>query len=593
LVPWELEGVVLKAMARRREERYGDVRTMATDIEAFLSGRTVSAVDYTRWQLWSKFARRHWRSLAAATVVLVTILSALGYGIVVAQQQAAFERTERAKTEAQKQEAQRERTKAVAKEQEAQREREQARTNLAKAKQLGALRTISSMQRQVERQLGWTPLAYDGEELRGDLAHPPTLQRLAQAVAAIDTWQTELAVLRGRQKEFREALAAVPNADENTPAEERAWLELQRQIYQQILDGIRALDETRPLVRQWHQACQARQQQPEDAPLWSATAARIATNPLYRLGLRLGQVSVLQAQVDLVPLGPDPTSGLEEFAHLGSGTTVSRDRNERLVLEETSGIVFVLIPAGRYWIGATQETDPRAKAEEHPRHEVSLDAFFLAKHELTQAQWVALGGRNNSQLRAGQVAGHVRVTGRHPVESVSWLECVTLLGHHGLVLPTERQWEAAARGGRETPWWTGTTAGTLADAENIADASTRMLIVSAQMTERHDDGQPLTAPVGSYRRPHPLGLHDMLGNLREWCRDVFESDAYSRSLPPLDRQGCRMPQPSEEARVRTFRGGCWFDHAASARASIRFSSQPAYRDYTLGCRPSRFVISHC
>jgi formylglycine-generating enzyme required for sulfatase activity len=563
---------------------------MAADIEAFLSGRTVSAVDYTRWQLLRKFAQRHWRSLSAAAVVLVTILGALGYGIIIAQRQASFERSERAKTEA-------ERQKAVAQEQEAQRERqvaqqerEQARANLDKAKQLGALQTIGSLQQRYQRQLGWTPLAHDGNELRGDLAHPPTAQRLAEAIATIDTWEAELASLRARQPAFRAALAVVPPVDANTPVDEQAWIKLQREIYHQILDGIRTLDEMQSNARQWRQACQARRRQPVDASLWAAASARIAANPRYRLGLRLGQASDLQAQVDLVPLGPDPSSGLEEFAHLGSGTMVTRDHGGRLILGETSGIVFVLIPAGRYWIGSARESEPLAQANEDPRHEVDLNAFLLAKHELTQAQWVELGGKNTSFFRAGQVIVSVRMTGRHPVEQVSWVECVELLGRHGLVLPTERQWEIAARGGRDTPWWTGTTAATLADAENVADASARRSVSGLGSTDSHEDGHPVTAPVGSFVRAHPLGMCDMVGNVREWCRDIYDEDAYGRLDLPLDRQGWRAAQPTADARLRVSRGGCWVGRAIGGRSAYRTGDAPGYRIYSLGCRPSRPIV---
>jgi hypothetical protein len=131
-------------------------------------------------------------------------------------------------------------------------------------------------------------------------------------------------------------------------------------------------------ARERRQACVARQWRKVDVAAWRAAAMRIPTNPKYVQGLRPGKCGAMEAQLDLVPLGSDPGSGLEEFAHLGSGTPVRRGSDGRLALSDDSGIVFVLIPAGRYWIGATKATDRQARSNEGPRHEVVLDAFLLA-----------------------------------------------------------------------------------------------------------------------------------------------------------------------------------------------------------------------
>jgi formylglycine-generating enzyme required for sulfatase activity len=501
---------------------------------------------------------------------------------VLTQHQVAFERRERAKTETAHQKAIASEQRAIAKELEAQRERQQAYANLDQAKQLGALKTVANLQQRFVRELHWTPLAYEGDEPRGDLDQSPTRARLAEAIATLDAWQTEVATLLDRYSTFSTARDAVPDPTLAATADERAWRELQHESYAQILDGMETLRSLQQQARERRRECQTRQQRHVEESHWNDTAARIRTNPRYSQGLRPGSHSALQPQVDLVPLGPDPASGLEEFAHLGSGAQVQRSRTGELQLDQDSGIVFVLIPAGRYGFGSTRASDPQANVDE-AWHEADLDAFLLAKHELTQAQWVAMGGTNSSHWRAGQFVDGFHPTARHPVERVSWTECVELLARHGLVLPTERQWEAAARGGSTTPWWTGSQKSSLATAENVADALLERIGVAH---ESWSDGHAITAPVGSYALSHPFGLCDVAGNAREWCRDVYEPDGYSR-LEALDRQGWRPAQRTDEARLRVIRGGSWIYVAVFARSASRGKNAPAIRDRTLGCRPSR------
>jgi formylglycine-generating enzyme required for sulfatase activity/serine/threonine protein kinase len=590
-VPWELEGVVLRAMAQRRRDRYPNVPALAADVEAFLAGRTVSAVSYTRWQLTSKFLKRHGRSVSAAAVALLSLIAALVYGVLSARHTAAVTAqalaqvlreqkatdAARQRAEAQEHEAQLERTKALDKERE-------ARANLETARQLGALKKLQALQRRFERELYWTPWVWDGDLPRGDLAHRPTRPRLQEALTAIEDWDQELQALRERRPVFAAAREAVADPAAALNADEHDWRQLQRDSYEQILRELDELDSLKSATLAQHQAYQTILARKVDEHAWAAAAARIAANPRYREGLVLGERQALTAQLGLVPLGTDPYSGLEEFAHLDSGQPVERNDDGNLAFSEHSGIVFVLIPAGRYRIGANVTMDANASPEEGPPHDVQLDAFFLAKTELTQAQWIALGGTNTSNWRAGQTYGPVRVTLRHPVEKVSWVDCVLVLGRHGMQLPTERQWEAAARGNTTTPLWTGSMPETLADAENIADVQARNMSGIGH-TEAHDDGQIITAAVGSYPRVHPFGLLDIAGNVREWCMDEFAP----YGSPTLDRQGWQPPTTRSTERLNSLRGGSWNASAVSARMSYRYGISPAVRGHAIGCRPSRSI----
>jgi formylglycine-generating enzyme required for sulfatase activity len=203
---------------------------------------------------------------------------------------------------------------------------------------------------------------------------------------------------------------------------------------------------------------------------------------------------------------------------------------------------------------------------------------------MTQAQWTRIAGDNPSaQLAGGRSFDGVRITGLHPVEHLSWLDCDEILPRLGLRMPTEVQWEHAARAGTETPWWTGQTRDTLTGAANIADAAASRLGVAWQTIDDwpgFDDGFGVQAPVNALR-PNPFGLHHVHGNVSEWCLDK-RGKSEKRSRPGDGSRKTPLPR-------RVAKGGDFGNTASAARIAASGSWMPDTRVNRAGVRPARVL----
>ena len=295
------------------------------------------------------------------------------------------------------------------------------------------------------------------------------------------------------------------------------------------------------------------------ADAWAEAAERVGADVRFA-GLEL------EPQLGLVPLGPDPRSGLEEFAFVRSGSVPARGAGGELAYELDAAAVLVLLPGGTYRMGREPHDD--AISQEWPPHDVVLSPFFMGKHELTQAQWRALGGAESAYFAAADGAD------RLPMESVTWFECAELMGHHGLALPTEAQWEYAATNGRATEFHWGD------DTQQVFERA-------------HLSGQrPL--PVGSLSA-NDFGLYDLLGNVSEWCLDV----AGGYELPVRGPAQVRVAPPSTKDVRRTMRGAGFFVDSGGlvdsdiqkrlARPRTRVMPEAGERSKTNGLRVVRML----
>jgi formylglycine-generating enzyme required for sulfatase activity len=232
--------------------------------------------------------------------------------------------------------------------------------------------------------------------------------------------------------------------------------------------------------------------------------------------------------------------------------------------------------------------DPKSYSWESPPHEVHLGAFFLSKYEMTQAQWQRVARANPSTYTEMGERTPER-EGLLPVETVSWTEATRVLTRLGLELPTEAQWEYAARAGTDTRTWCGDSELTLRDAwaANVFDLRAwyeyeDQRTIDPSHVDWLDDGFALHAPVGSFAA-NAFGFHDVLGNVWEWCEDLLTPYVEE----PRRGDGLRsVPAPGRE---RVLRGGCFRNTGSNLSSSNRENLTEDVRLPYLGVRPARAV----
>ena len=514
----ELDWIVMKALEKQRDRRYGTPVDLAEDIERHLVGheaviaRPPSAMYQVR-----KFTRRYRRGLAGAALLFSALAVGMSWALV--------ERAEKNKLLIEAQEL-----------------AENAR-QLAEELERAAVRSF--------RQLA------DVKILRDLIAESEQFSLRTEAdLGALRSWLERAEALVARRPEHEQALdetraKGVAIAAESVPPSEgtandeggevttryvfadESLVFLHEALDELDRDGSKLSSERIAEVRR----SIALMERSRSDPRWAEIAKDLPEVRLPDLGL--------------IPLGEN-AQGLWEFWHWVSGEEPQpiedlaaieewpvarwarandvpeaefRAAASRWKIEPETGVVFVLIPAGPVVPGG----------------EENVSAAFIAKYELTRAQWQRLAGQDPSFFREGDRTA--------PVESVSWEDASEQFPRWGWVLPEERLWERAARGGTTTEWWTG------ADETEVASGG----------KVNHDWGDGVD-PVGRFRA-NPFGLHDTIGNVWEWCGDLYD----------------------ETAPVRVYRGGGFDVPAAYARSANRDGVDPGFRSAILGVRPSRVI----
>lgn len=248
---------------------------------------------------------------------------------------------------------------------------------------------------------------------------------------------------------------------------------------------------------------------------------------------------------------------------LSATVCCGQDNKESVKEFEVKGVRFkmVLVKGGTFTMGATSEQGSTVDADESPTHKVTLSDYYIGETEVTQALWCAVTGE---EPKAD--GGWTNKCGRgndYPAYQVSYDEVVIFIRELGRLtncdfrLPTEAEWEYAARGGSR--------------AEGATFAGSDYLKKVGWCKSNSD----MTSHPVKSREPNALGLYDMSGNVYEWCNDWY--GGYS-----ADEQ--KDPKGDSEGTDRVIRGGCWREQDVYCRVSNRGSARPSIRNDVVGFR---------
>lgn len=253
-----------------------------------------------------------------------------------------------------------------------------------------------------------------------------------------------------------------------------------------------------------------------------------------------------------------------------------------------SDMVFVWIPEGCFQMGqsahekeqllrsSSSSIYARNYQNELPQHEVCLSkGFWLGRYEVTNAQYRRYKSIHDIKKYKGGLNGDDQ-----PAAGVSWNDATVYAkwlsskGNGRFRLPTEAEWEYAARAGTTTIYYWGDGSDQACTYANVQDLRGTHLALR-DVAHNCDDGFPLTAPVGSFR-PNAFGLYDMLGNISEWCQDGYGDYPATK---------IRDPHGPQQATRRVARGGDWFSGGPRrVRCASRYHEEPNVRSHIYGFR---------
>ncbi len=256
--------------------------------------------------------------------------------------------------------------------------------------------------------------------------------------------------------------------------------------------------------------------------------------------IEAGKEEIMNYTLAKVAAAPPAKPGTETQVKIPSSTTSSTRREWK---DPTTGMEFVWVEGGTYQMGCGSPAG-NCPPNETPEHEVTVSGFWIGKYSVTQGQWQKVMGNNPSGFKKGD---------NYPVETVSWDDAKEFIlklnarSGYSFRLPTEAEWEYAARSGGKAEKYAG---------GNDVDAVAWYGANSGKSTH----------PVGT-KAPNGLGIYDMSGNVWQWCEDIYDVDAYKKHQRnnPISNSG---------GSSRVLRGGSWSRDATWVRCTFRGQWEP-------------------
>ena len=236
--------------------------------------------------------------------------------------------------------------------------------------------------------------------------------------------------------------------------------------------------------------------------------------------------------------------------------------------EQRDPVAMITVPAGPFILGSKKET---GRKDELPRRKIVLHSFAIDKFEVTNARYLSFvretGHRHPPNPYGEGLLTSVRGIENLPVVQVNWYDAVEYCHWAGKRLPTEAEWEKAARGsdGRMYPWGNDPPTKHHANFERDWDGNETLHVVGS-------------LPAGN----SPYGVADMAGNAREWVQDWYHPDYYGKAPN-------RNPQGPENGVLRTIRGGSWHSPVHDIRAAARGKGGFALKTHGIGFRCAKDV----
>ncbi len=359
---------------------------------------------------------------------------------------------------------------------------------------------------------------------------------------------------RLNQVKIKEMLASVAGSLESAAPMIREWWG-GKQVYRDVI----AMDADNAEARQGLQKI-------------AAEYVRLADAAIARYDWKRVDEYLLEAK----ELHPELESIAKVRGRLEQGRAKERLRRMQPVKtwrEPTTGMEFVWIHDGCFTMGSKT-----GSSDEKPLHEACVSGFWISRYEVTNAQYRKYAPQHNSK----SINGHSLNSAPQPVVYVSWEDgqgfARWLSDHSGysIRLPTEAEWEYAARGGSDTEYYWGDSSADACEHGNVLNPSTAEEFGWTWDTFLCEDGYQATAPVGSFAM-NGFGLYDMLGNACEWVQDWYDGKYYANS-PRYE------PKGPEFGVCRGARGGCWNNGPDALSSADRRNFAPDYRMDYVGLR---------